>query len=462
MRQFCILIMVLILPGFVATAQSQDCVCQTCKNPSGHRGPEWNQHWQKLRQSARDRNPDPSPLFPPIDSQVVFLDFDSGKDSSIIYTTQQRDEIQANMEQVFAGFNVTFTQTLPSGDFSTIVFNSGSPGGLAQDIDFRNLNKNDNAIVNADGLGLNAQQIIVFSSNIGCHELGHLLGLRHAESFGPIGEGVLPPFGSFFDPEFLGPEIASESFFHIMATPGLTAPLSAFTETLNFLSERSSAKIGFSEDGVAITEMENNNSIGTAQNLVLQPMSLPNKIEIGTNTGLGDFSFSASAVVASIDNGADSVDVFRIDANAGDLFTIEVMSHSLDRFDANPVDANISVFDSVGNFVNYYDTDAFNEHEFESTRDCNIVDLIIENDGPLFLQVDNSIADDFGQYEMWVYRLNGIHGDVNCDGLIDLLDVPAFIETLVSGEYNPKADLNLDGSVNLVDVNPFVDLLVGN
>jgi hypothetical protein len=51
---------------------------------------------------------------------------------------------------------------------------------------------------------------------------------------------------------------------------------------------------------------------------------------------------------------------------------------------------------------------------------------------------------------------------VNCDGEINLLDVDPFVESLLSGKFNPKADIDLDGMVNLLDVNPFVDLLTGN
>ena len=315
--------------------------------------------------------------------------------------------------------------------------------------------------MNADGLGLSSEQIVTFSSNIASHELGHLLGLRHADSFGPIGEGVLPPFGPFYNPDYLGPQVASESFDHIMATPGLGVPLSEFTDDQNFFSERSSAKIGFAENGLAVGEFEDNDSIATAQPLVLQTLSPPNNIETGTNAGLGDLSFSTVVVEADLNASVDGQDIFRIDAKAGDIFTVEVISFTVDRLAVNPVDANVSAFDESGGFLDYYSTDAFNENEFESTLDCNLVDLVIQNDGPVFLQVANTFATDSGQYEMWVYRLNGIHGDVNCDGAINLLDVPAFVDAIVSGSFSPKADINLDGSVDLLDVSPFIELLAG-
>ena len=52
-----------------------------------------------------------------------------------------------------------------------------------------------------------------------------------------------------------------------------------------------------------------------------------------------------------------------------------------------------------------------------------------------------------------------IHGDVNMDGLINLLDVQPFVDLISSGEFQAEADVNKDGTVNLLDIDPFIDLL---
>ena len=52
-------------------------------------------------------------------------------------------------------------------------------------------------------------------------------------------------------------------------------------------------------------------------------------------------------------------------------------------------------------------------------------------------------------------------GDINCDNVINLLDVAPFIELISTNEFDEKADVNQDGSVNLLDVGPFVALLGG-
>ena len=44
---------------------------------------------------------------------------------------------------------------------------------------------------------------------------------------------------------------------------------------------------------------------------------------------------------------------------------------------------------------------------------------------------------------------------------MNLLDVAAFVEIIINGDFVSNADINQDGSVDLLDVQPFVDLLVG-
>ena len=50
-------------------------------------------------------------------------------------------------------------------------------------------------------------------------------------------------------------------------------------------------------------------------------------------------------------------------------------------------------------------------------------------------------------------------GDINRDGLVDLLDVGPFVQLLQRGDFQIEADINGDGLVNLNDVAGFVELL---
>ena len=50
-------------------------------------------------------------------------------------------------------------------------------------------------------------------------------------------------------------------------------------------------------------------------------------------------------------------------------------------------------------------------------------------------------------------------GDANCDGSVNLLDVPVFVDLILDNQFDVKADINSDGLVNLLDVEPFVALI---
>ena len=56
-----------------------------------------------------------------------------------------------------------------------------------------------------------------------------------------------------------------------------------------------------------------------------------------------------------------------------------------------------------------------------------------------------------------------ILGDVNSDGVVDLLDIQPFVELInAPASFQCEADINQDGVVNLLDVDPLVELLIGN
>lgn len=61
-----------------------------------------------------------------------------------------------------------------------------------------------------------------------------------------------------------------------------------------------------------------------------------------------------------------------------------------------------------------------------------------------------------------IEALGSLLGDVNLDGIVNLLDIGPFVDLLTDGQYQLEADFNFDGHVNLLDVATFVDILSGN
>jgi hypothetical protein len=345
-------------------------------------------------------------IFPPapaVGQQNVLLDFDSGTDGTVDYTAEMRDSVQSLMEDIYQDFDISFSQFNPGGVFSRLTFNSGGAGGLAEDIDFRNLNKGDNAVINVDGLGFTATNDIVgLTANIGAHELGHILGLRHHDSFGPIGQGVIPGIQGNFLPNYTGPQNADEFENHVMSTPALGADINRFTQPV-WLSERSAIKLEFAENGTVDNEVGSNDTIATAQDLVFGALDVPNTIIDGQFAGMGDFDVDAIAMIGSLT--ANDTDFYQFSAEAGDLFNFEVMSSAPNRL-AN-VDTQITILDSTGAIIDYYGSDAFNDDEIEGL-DSVLVDLVIADAGTYFVQVNAFDATGAGHYELFASRFNGI------------------------------------------------------
>ena len=75
---------------------------------------------------------------------------------------------------------------------------------------------------------------------------------------------------------------------------------------------------------------------------------------------------------------------------------------------------------------------------------------------------DGELDEIFGTTTIVVEGEKTLLGDVNCDGLINLLDVDPFVILLSRGGFSEKADMNEDGSVNLHDVDLFIAALSGN
>lgn len=395
--------------------------------------------------------------------QVVFLDFDSGTNFFFehFYTQTERDAIQARLEAIYEEFTVQFTQVRPAfGLFSTIFMNQPPTGGLAQEIDFRNLNLGLNATVDVNGLignfgGLPATSanFIELTAKIAAHELGHLMGLRHRDAFGPIGSGIGGvPGRAAYTPPYPGPVGANETNRHIMGSPAATGETLQNAVSGQYFGARSAVKLAFfSYQGQVVGEqLGTHDTPLTSQPIVLADLVVPNTELAGSLAGL-EFDVEATVVTGALQLPGE-VDVYSFDATAGQVLNLELMStvlasSPLPRF-TNAFDTMISVVDSTGTAIPYYSGTAINDNEFEST-DSILIDLIIPTDGTYYIQVESATGNEAGQYELFVYNFEANAPAVGPGGGVGV--APTASVTLIGGA---GAD-SLSGTDNN-------DLIIGN
>ena len=142
------------------------------------------------------------------------------------------------------------------------------------------------------------------------------------------------------------------------------------------------------------------------------------------------------------------------------------------------IDRNVVLDASIANPTDAVDVDAGDAGEWESSGILDVSDLFGEEAGTLFIfnvqahgiedqdqfNAESRICDDDlveGGQLLFLIKNDFLLGDVNGDGVVDLLDVSAFVAALENGIYNPAADINMDGVVDLLDVADFVALLGG-
>ncbi len=358
---------------------------------------------------------------------------------------------------VLAAFGVSNVSQLPANSHVTILFNEtpsfGRPGGEASEVDLGNLNFGGIAKVQVNGLlggtlqrtdaqaasdpladgggkpvhggncccpkclGLYSDTVegavkiggrkpdatsanfVALGAKIAAHELGHLMGLRHQDTFGPIGMGInSTPGGKAYTPEFSGPSGAYETIDHLLGS-GASIGTDRFNDLRQlFFGEREAIKLAYAmanPGDVNLVEGTGHQSLATAQPLSLATLQVPNTLATGLNANK-QFSVQAASVIGAIgpdSGGISESDWYSFSGRRGELVNIELSSLSLrnNRIGTDLyIDSILRVHDAAGNLVNWYGNDAVNDDEFEST-DSTIIDLVLPADGQYFIEVDTFV-----------------------------------------------------------------------
>jgi hypothetical protein len=371
-----------------------------------------------------DTRLDPTPLNAPSPYQVgtrtqwVLFDFDTyTAPGDHIYTPSERAAIMARVEGDYIGpdpshpwLNVQFTMDLSdipanlysAGQYATEYFNRtppfDRPGGESSEVDLGNVNLGGFTYVQVNGLlggsdqpPASSDNFVLLSAKIAAHELGHLMGIRHSDAFGPIGSGVhTPPGSDKFTPN-PEPAAAFETFDHLISSPA-TDGSDRFNDLGNlYFGPREAVKLAFADHGTTLPEQPTpHNSVASAQRLPLAGLAVPNMNQGGTELGMS-FQVGLSAVFGSI--GIDPAthqseeDYYSFTGRKGDLLNFEVDSVELGRLGGqNTIDSVISVYDSSGNLVPYYGGVAVNDDQFETT-DSLLDDVLLPADGTYYVKV---------------------------------------------------------------------------
>ena len=427
-------------------------------------------------------------------TRTIYLDFDTDTTpGDHIYTSDEQTDIQDDLIADYSAYSYTFTLTPPqSGPYTTIFFNdpalTGLEGGSATSIDWRDLDISGSTTLTAAGLeatpadqaSVNVANLlgeageppatsadfVALSVTIAAHELGHLSGLEHGDSYGPIGSGIYVGVNpGLYRPPYPGPIDADETIEHIMAS-GASVNETLFQAIADpFFGEREAIKLAYGEDGVRRSSRPPPHySMADAQPITLAPLVVPDTDLTGVNADQV-FDVTAADVVGLMGldaSGNSETDYYSFTAQAGTLINLQAMSVVLNR-PQGAFDTTMTVYDSSGNVI------AFNDDSFQDT-DSTIIDLTLPSTGTYYVEVTpysgpGQTSQQTGAYELFMYTF-ATNGDPPAG---DTMYGGSGTDTLIAGAGDDTIAAQLpkdtiikgSGTATVMSSAPYLDVSAG-
>lgn len=318
--------------------------------------------------------------------------------------TQFRTNILAGVQSAYTGFDISFTETAPlAGNFETIRFGTTNANldvlGTSQQLDFRNLNKNNIAQVftrnfdpfvdEFDGLVQRNLQISQLSTALwstAAHELGHNLGLEHCDCYGD----------RHITPANYGNTQRIQNT-HIMAT-GISGANEIEREKVRTFNTLETAKLEYAEGLLATTpaalaeQGAAHGTLVTAQSVSFSSLTLS---DVDAFTVLGGIS------------AAGELDLYSFTASAGSIFTAHAISSSLTFRYGDVVNSNVALLDSLGNIILQNFTISLGPTTYAAgtvySSDGMVIHVPIATTGTYYVQVGSGGGDPTGSYELFAY-----------------------------------------------------------
>jgi len=282
----------------------------------------------------------------------------------------------------------------PSGSYSHVDI-GGYDGnasahifGMAEDIDWRNLNDSDSAVIYSSEFDAwdssyfdDWDRLTNTLAGTTAHEMGHLLGLCHHHAFGPIGDAGVPEYGATVW------EGGSETNQHIMAT-GSTGLSKAERAADRDFGVREAWVLDAADGRITVhAEASDHGERDTAQLLS------------------GGCSVAVTASISVV----GETDWYAFSWQEGDRVSLEVFSQRCNRF-TNPINPYFELYDPLGGLVDSYD----DYWSYSTGTDAVLLDWLVPATGTWYAAVTDGdqaasgellygIGDGIGEYELWMH-----------------------------------------------------------